>query len=73
MAFQLRKGDGRPPVVRPEFTQVGDDRVIGSTVWQTDEGEDVERYQVITFRAGKIVDVQGCTSRREAERFANRR
>lgn len=72
MQFQIAKRGGRPPSVRPEFMQVGDDRVIGSTVWQTDEGERVERYQVITFRDGKIVDVQGCASRREAERFARR-
>jgi len=32
-----------------------------------------ERYQVLTLRDGKIVDMQGCTSRREAERFARRR
>jgi hypothetical protein len=30
------------------------------------------RYQVLTFRDGKIVDMQGCSSRREAERFARR-
>ena len=59
-------------MVRPEFTQIGDDRVIGSTVWHTDDGRRVERYQVITFRGGRIVDVQGCASRREAERFARR-
>jgi hypothetical protein len=59
--------------VLPEFTQVGDDKVIGSTVWRDDQGNAIERFQVITFRDGKIVDVQGCSSRREAERFARRR
>jgi hypothetical protein len=63
---------GQPPTVLPEFTQVGDDKVISSTLWRDDQGEDIERFQVITFRDGKIVDVQGCSSRREAERFARR-
>jgi hypothetical protein len=27
---------------------------------------------VITIREGKIADMQGCTSRRQAERFAHR-
>jgi hypothetical protein len=32
----------------------------------------VERFQVITVRDGKIVDLQGCASLRAAERFARR-
>ena len=59
--------------VQPEFTLVGDDTVIGSTRWLDPEGETHERFQVITMRDGKIVDLQGCRSRREAERFARRR
>lgn len=31
-----------------------------------------ERFLVLTIRDGKIVDMQGCRSRREAERFARR-
>jgi hypothetical protein len=30
------------------------------------------RYQVLRLRDGKIVDIQGCGSRREAERVARR-
>jgi hypothetical protein len=30
-----------------------------------------ERYQVLTLRDGKIIDMQGCASRRAAERFAH--
>jgi hypothetical protein len=71
LAFQIKKR-GEAPRVVPEFTEVGDDKVIGSTVWHNERGDRVERYQVITFRDGKIVDMQGCSSRREAERFAHR-
>jgi hypothetical protein len=71
LAFQINKR-GEPPRVVPEFTEVGDDKVIGSTVWRGERGDRIERYQVITFRDGKIVDMQGCSSRREAERFARR-
>lgn len=60
------------PAVQPEFTQIGD-KIIGSTVWRDDEGRDVERYQVLTIRDGKIADMQGCRTREEAERFARRR
>ena len=37
------------------------------------EGIPHERYQVLTLRDGKIMDMQGCASRREAERFAHQR
>lgn len=55
---------------RPEFVQVGADRVIGSALVLGDEPR--ERFLVLTIRDGKIVDMQGCRSRREAERFARR-
>ena len=58
--------------MQPEFTLVGDDRVIGSTRWLDPDGEAHERFQVLTIRDGKIADMQGCRSRREAERFARR-
>jgi hypothetical protein len=51
---------------------VGDDRIIGSTVWVDDGGRRSERYQVLTVRDGKIVDMQDCENRRQAERFARR-
>ena len=72
MTFQIGKRGGKPPSVSPEFTQVGDDKVISSSRWSDDQGNQVERYQVITFRDGKIIDMQGFSSRREAERFARR-
>jgi hypothetical protein len=71
LEHQIRKRGG-PPRVQPEFVQVGDDRIIGSTAWVTADGRRHERYQVLTIRDGKIADVQGCSSRRAAERFARR-
>jgi hypothetical protein len=59
-------------VVRPEYTALGDDTIIGSTLWVGEDGRRRERYQVLTIRDGKIIDMQGCKSRREAERFAKR-
>ena len=71
MRFQIQKRGAGQVEVQPEFTQVGD-KIIGSTVWLGAEGQRRERYQVLTLRGGKIVDLQGCASRREAERFARR-
>ena len=72
MEFQIEKRGGRRVEVRPEFTIVGDDTIIGSTQWTREDGRQQERYQVLTIRDGKIADMQGCRSRREAERFARR-
>jgi hypothetical protein len=58
--------------VQPEFRQVGE-KIIGSTSWLGADGHRQERFQVLTVRDGKIVDMQGCASRRQAERFARRR
>jgi hypothetical protein len=71
LKFQIKKRGG-PPQVQPEFTMVGEDKIIGSTSWTVAGGTRQERYQVLTIREGKIVDMQGCSSRREAERFARR-
>ncbi|MBV8480877.1 MAG: hypothetical protein JOY72_11320 [Actinobacteria bacterium] len=73
MQFQIDKRGGRRRAVRPEFTVVGADRIIGSTVWVDEDGRRIERYQVLTIREDKIVDIQGCETKREAERFATRR
>jgi hypothetical protein len=60
--------------VHPEFEQIGDDTIISSTEMPGGRDDDAqERFQVIKFRDGKIVDLQGCASRRAAERFARRR
>jgi hypothetical protein len=61
---------GGARIAQPEFIRIGPDRIIGSVLWLGDEPR--ERYEVLTIRDGKIVDMQGCRSKREAERFARR-
>ena len=73
MQFAIARRGSRGPAVQPEFTVVGEDRIIGSTIWVDDDDEHSERYQVLTVRDGKIVDMQGFASRRSAERFARLR
>ena len=70
MTFQIGKRGDRPIDVQPEFSRVGDDVIMGSTQWVNENGARQERYQVLTIRNGKIVDMQGCTTQRHAERFA---
>jgi hypothetical protein len=70
LAFQIKKRGARRIEVQPEFVQVGDDKIIGSTQWMGADGIRHERYQVITLRDGKIIDMQDCASQREADRFA---
>ena len=72
MELQIRKRGAAPIQVQPGFSQVGD-KIIGSTHWLDADGVRHERYQVPTLREGRIVDMQGCRSRRQAERFARRR
>lgn len=72
MTFQINKRGGRRIDVQPEFTRVDDDIIIGSTQWTNDTGARQERFQVLTLRDGKIVDIQGCATRKQAERFARK-
>jgi hypothetical protein len=73
LRFQIQKRGEHRLQVQAGFTEVGPDKVIGSTVWLGADGARRERFQVLTLRDGKIVDMQGCTSRRAAERFASTR
>jgi hypothetical protein len=73
LRFQIERRGNRRINVQPEFTQVGADKIIGSSRWLGADGVRQERYQVLTLRDDKIMDIQGCASRREAERFARRR
>jgi hypothetical protein len=73
LTFQIRKRGDRQVEVQPEFNRVGDDVIIGSSQWLGADGRRQERFQVLTLRDGKIVDMQGCATRRQAERFARRR
>ena len=72
MQFQIEKRGGRRVEVQPRFRQLGADTIIGSASWIGGDGRRQERFQVITFREGKIVDMQGCKTLRAAERFARR-
>jgi len=72
LQFQIAKRGGTPMTVQPEFTQVGEEKIISSTSWLRSDGSRQERFQVLTVRGDKIADIQGCTSRRQAERFARR-
>jgi hypothetical protein len=56
----------------PELIQIDAGRILGAARWIDADGRRGERYQVLTVRDGKIVDLQGCRSRREAMRFARR-
>lgn len=73
MTLQIRKRGEHRIEVQPEFTQVGDNVIIGSAAWLRADGRRQERFQVLTLRDGKIADMQGCRSRREAERLARQR
>jgi hypothetical protein len=70
LAFGIEK-QGRGPIVQPEFQRIGEDRIIGSAMRLGDEPQ--ERFVVLTIRDGKIADMQGFRTRREAEQFARRR
>jgi len=55
------------------FARVGNDKVIGTAQLRDDDGKLRGRNPVvITFRDGKIVDMQGCATRSEAEQFSRR-
>ena len=65
------KTRGAGGIAQPEFTSVGGDVVIASGLWV--EGEEPQRrYVVMGIGDGKIVDMQDCRSRSEAEQYANR-
>jgi hypothetical protein len=55
------------------LARVGDDKVIGTAQLRDSEGRLRGRNPVvITFRDGRIVDMQGCATRVEAEQYARR-
>ena len=58
--------------IRPEFTEIGGDKIVGSSSWRNPDGRREERYMVLTIRGGRIADMQACGSRRDALRFAKR-
>ena len=71
MSFAIEERRGIAAGV--DFVQVADDKVIGSAHWLDSQGRERDAFHVLTVREGKIVDMQGCRSRREAEHFARQR
>ena len=72
--LRLRKASLRPGyagVKLAEIREAGDRIMLGAT-WETQDGARGERaerfFQVVTMRDGKIIDIQGCKSRRDALR-----
>jgi ketosteroid isomerase-like protein len=77
--LRLQKASLRPGyagVKLDEIREEGDRIMLGAT-WETEaraRGEPAERFfQVVTMRDGKIIDIQGCKSRKDAlKRLATR-
>ena len=68
------KWNGGWRIDQVSLTQVGEDMVIGSAHWTGADGVPTESNPVvITFRDGKIRDMQECATQREAAQFAHRR
>jgi ketosteroid isomerase-like protein len=71
---RLKQASLRPGYAGLELEDVQEsgDRVMLGSRWRTEEGqppEDAERFfQVVTMRDGKIVDIKGCKSHKEALR-----
>lgn len=73
MQFAISKRDEQDGVGgAPEFVQIGS-KIIASRRWVGAYSITRERHVVLTVEDGKIVDMQGCRTRREAERVARRR
>jgi hypothetical protein len=55
------------------FARVGDDKLIATAQLRDENGKTTVRNPVvITFQNGKIMDMQGCATRTEAQQFARR-
>ena len=62
----------RPFRFHPRFSPVASDKLICLAQWVDRDGFADECYYVLTYRDGKIVDMQECPTRRQALRFARR-
>ena len=69
MQFQLNKRAEHSVEIDPTFTKLGD-KILASALWGSPGERRVERFMVFTIRDDKIVDMQGFTSQRAAQRFA---
>jgi hypothetical protein len=69
LQFQLSKRPERSLEIAPTFTQLGD-KILASALWGSPGDRRVDRFMVFTTRDSKIVDMQGFSSQRAAQRFA---
>ena len=72
MQTQIEKRGLHGFEIRPKFTQISGDKIVGSSEWKDAEGRRHERYIVLTIRDAQIADMQVCGTRRQAMRFAKR-
>ena len=72
MQSQIDKRELRDVAIRPKFTRIGEDKIIGSAEWFDASMTRHERHVVLTIRGEQIADMQVCGSWRAAKRFANR-
>jgi hypothetical protein len=69
----LKSGAGGWRIDDLDFTRFGDNKIIGTARFTDHDGQPRgSNPVVITVSGGKIVDMQGCKTRSEAERFAKR-
>jgi hypothetical protein len=71
LQFAISKRGDQGVGAEPEFVQIGN-KIIGSSRWVGAYSNTRERCVLLTVEAGRIVDMQGGRSRREAERLARR-
>jgi hypothetical protein len=65
------KGGGGWRIDNRAFARVSVDKIIATAQLRGTDGRPLRRNPVvITFRDGKIVDIQGCATRSEARQFA---
>ncbi len=72
MRFQAEKRGSGPLEMERDLSELAADKILGSAQWTGPDGRRRRRYAVITVREGKIADMQECSSRRQALRFARR-
>lgn len=67
-----RKATGRFRLPQ-EYEELDGGMVLAHSEWDVPEGGSESRHIVLTLREGRIADMQGFATRREALRFARRR